>query len=81
MREMRVYVAWLYDAMVTHECQRLVCPRVLSLGPRTAYTARMHHRLRTARYEAVVDEKVFFVVETRIATLEITRVVRRDAMP
>jgi len=34
---------------------------------------RMHQRLPAARDEAVIDEKVFFDVEARVATLEIAR--------
>ncbi len=80
MREIRVHLARVHGALRAHEFKHRLCLRPARLGPHGARYARMHQRLMLARHETVVDEEVFFDRQLRIAALQVTGAVTRDAV-
>src|SRR6185503_7264617 len=78
----------MHYATLTNEIEQQPCISFLTsgkwrknvIGRNTGIGPRMHQRLQGSRDITVVDEKIFFNVERRIATLEIAGVIRLDAM-
>ena len=81
MRKALVDVAGMHFAALAHERQHRLRALLFRQTPRRAHDARVHERMVRARQEPVVDEKILFDVERRIAPVEIARAVTGDAMP
>jgi hypothetical protein len=81
VREVRVDVARVDNAVQAYEVQHRLRLAQSCLGPRFSRDARVHQRVHRARQEAVVDEEVLLHRQPRIAALEIPRAVAGDAVP
>jgi hypothetical protein len=80
MREMRVHLARVHGAALGDEGEHRMGLLPARGAPRGARRARMHQGMVRARQKAVVDEKVFFDRQPRIAPLEVTGTVVAHAV-